>query len=116
MSDKPHIVRVGLIRPENVLTPPRARSSAPSSIRHQEIGVEFVDQEFIPYADLGYNSDIGFFACRKPSTFERSCAFAAAGRLIDPGGIVVTTGLPPFDQRRNRRFAWSVTSLVIMEN
>ena len=62
-------------------------------IRQEEIGVEFVDQGFIPYAELGYNSDIGFFRLSDTLDVPNEAApYAAAGRLIDPGGIVVTTG------------------------
>ncbi|MCA9865565.1 MAG: hypothetical protein KC410_03675 [Anaerolineales bacterium] len=95
MSDKPHIVRVVADEARRMyFRRRREREALPRPrIRHQEIGVEFVDQEFIPYADLGYNSDIGFF--RLSQTFDvpnEAAPFAAAGRLIDPGGIVVTTG------------------------
>ena len=94
MSDKPHIVRIVadearqryFYRGRNDLPKPR--------IREQEIGVEFVDGEFIPYADLGYCRDTGFFRLSAAEDqVNEATPFAASGRLIDLGQIVVTTGV-----------------------
>ncbi len=95
MSQKPHIVRVVADEARKMYFRRRhGREALPRPrIRQEEIGVEFVDHEFIPYADLGYNSDIGFFCLSKTLDVPNEAApYAAAGRLIDPGGIVVTTG------------------------
>lgn len=96
MSEKPHIVRVVADEARRLYFRRRGgREVLPRPrVRHEEIGVEFADQDFIPYADLGYNSDIGFFCLSKTFDVPNEAApFAAAGRLIDPGGIVVTTGV-----------------------
>ncbi|MBP6015447.1 MAG: hypothetical protein KA586_01915 [Candidatus Promineofilum sp.] len=94
MLQKPHIVRLVADEARKIYFRPHGRYALPRPrIRHEEIGVEFVDQEFIPYADLGYSSDIGFFRLSKTFNVPNEAApYAAAGRLIDPGGIVVTTG------------------------
>ena len=95
MSDKPHIVRVVADEARKMyFRRRRGREALPRPrIRQEEIGVEFVDQEFIPYADLGYNGDIGFFRLSKTfDVLNEAAPYAAVGRLIDPGGIVVTTG------------------------
>lgn len=96
MSEKPHIVRVVADEARRLYFRRRGgREVLPRPrVRHEEIGVEFADQDFIPYADLGYNSDIGFFCLSKTFDVPNEAApFAAAGRLIDPGGIVVSSGV-----------------------
>lgn len=95
MTERPHIVRVvadearqqffGRRRRHNQLPMPR--------IRQDEIGVEFDKGDFIPYADLGYSSDVGFFRLSETGDATNEAApYAASGRLIDLGQVIVTTG------------------------
>lgn len=95
MSNRPHIVRVVadearrqlFIRRRSQANPPQPR------IRDDEIGVEFETGEFIPYADLGYSGDVGFFRLSEATDETNEAApYAAGGRLIDLGQIVVTAG------------------------
>jgi hypothetical protein len=61
---------------------------------NQEIGVLFWDNVFIPYADLGYNDELGFYqlsAC--PDATNESTPYAAEGPLLDPGQLIVTPGV-----------------------
>jgi hypothetical protein len=94
MTEKPHIVR--LVADEarrnfydsNNWTKdwPRPR------LLKNEIGVEF-QGEFIPYADLGYNDDIGFFRLSERENEPNDAApYASSGSMIDCGQIIVTTG------------------------
>lgn len=97
MSDKPHIVRLVADEARRQYYGrrlPRAELPKPR-IRQDEIGVVFDEGHFIPYADLGYNGDVGFFRLSEAGDDVASEAtpFAAAGRLIDCGQIVVTTGI-----------------------
>lgn len=96
MSEKPHIVRVVADearqlffgRNRDLYSLPRPR------VQDEEIGVEFVDEGFIPYADLGYSRDIGFFRLSETDEVpNESAPYASGGRLIDLGQIVVTTGI-----------------------
>jgi hypothetical protein len=95
MMEKPHIVRVvadearklffGRNRDLNTIPRPRVQAD--------EIGVTFDSGEFIPYADLGYSSDIGFFRLSETNGVDNEAApFAASGHLIDLGQIVISTG------------------------
>lgn len=95
MTDRPHIVRVvadearrqWFVRRRHAGAPPQPR------LRDEEIGVEFDDGDFIPYADLGYNGDVGFFRLSETTGEPNEAApYAASGRLIDLGQIVVTAG------------------------
>jgi hypothetical protein len=96
MSEKPHIVRIVADEARRqYYRCHRSRAELPKPrICENEIGVEFDDGRFIPYADLGYHDEVGFF--RLSEATERSsqaAPFAAVGRLIDCGQIVVTTGM-----------------------
>ncbi len=95
MTEKLHIVRLVadtarhlyFCRQRDRHTVPRPR------VNGQEIGVEFEDGDFIPYADLGYSQDVGFFRLSETDGVVNEAApFAAAGKLIDLGQVVVTTG------------------------
>ena len=95
MSDKPHIVRVVADEARRLYyRRHRDRDALPQPcICENEIGVEFKDEGFIPYADLGYSSDIGFFRISETSDVpNEAMPYAASGRLIDLGQIIVTTG------------------------
>lgn len=95
MSEKPHIVRVVADEARQLFfRRRRERQDLPKPrIYDREIGVEFDDGEFIPYADLGYSRDIGFFRLSETSGVPNEAApYAAGGRLIDLGQIVITTG------------------------
>lgn len=62
-------------------------------IRADEIGVQFVDGEFVPYADLGYSTDAGLFRLSEMVDLPNEAVpYAASGRLIDLGQIIITTG------------------------
>lgn len=97
MTDKPHIVRIVadearyqyFCRQRALVDLPRPR------ILRDEIGVEFGDGQFIPYADLGYSGNIGFFRLSEADegVDNRAAPYAAAGCLIDCGQIIVTTGV-----------------------
>jgi hypothetical protein len=96
MSDKPHIVRIVADEARRQYYRRHcSRAELPKPrICQDEIGVEFEDGRFIPYADLGYNDDVGFFRLSEASGVASEAApFAAAGRLIDCGQVVVTTGI-----------------------
>ncbi|MBK7217966.1 MAG: hypothetical protein IPH95_13185 [Candidatus Promineofilum sp.] len=96
MPAKPHIIRIVAAearRQYYALRRPRADLPRPR-IWEGEIGVEFDDGRFIPYADLGYHDDVGFFRLSEESDVVNQAApFAASGRLIDCGQVVVTTGV-----------------------
>lgn len=96
MSERPHIIRLvadEARRQYYHCRRPRAELPRPR-IYQDEIGVEFEDGCFIPYADLGYNGDVGFFRLSAAGGATSEAApYAAAGRLIDCGQIVVTTGI-----------------------
>lgn len=96
MTNKPHIVRIVADEARrqyfwhrrDLANLPRPR------IEGDEIGVEFDDGQFIPYADLGYSGDIGFFRLSETRGVDNDAApYAAGGRLIDCGQIIVTTGV-----------------------
>ena len=94
MTTKPHIVcvvageaRRRLFRYQQPTRLPRPR------VRDEEIGVEFEDGRFIPYADLGYHGDIGFFRLSESKGGPNETApYAAAGRPTDCGPVIVPPG------------------------
>ena len=96
MSEKPHIVRIVADEARRQYYRSHcSRAELPKPrIYQDEIGVEFGDGRFIPYADLGYHDAVGFFRLSEATELTSQAApFAAAGRLIDCGQIVVTTGI-----------------------
>jgi len=96
MSEKPHIIRIVADEARRQYYQcRRARAELPRPrIADNEIGVEFDDGRFIPYADLGYHDDVGFFRISEtPEPASQAAPFAASGRLIDCGQVVVTTGV-----------------------
>jgi hypothetical protein len=72
----------------------RNRAAVPQPrILDDEIGVEFEDGEFIPYADLGYSSETGYFRLSETEGVRNEAApYAAEGRMIDWGQVIVSTG------------------------
>lgn len=95
MAEKPHIIR--LVADEvrqQYYHRKRERMELPRPrIVEDEIGVEF-DGQFIPYADLGYHGDVGFFRLSETAGVpNEAMPFAATGRLIDFGQVLVTTGV-----------------------
>lgn len=96
MNTRPHIIqlvadevrREYLGRRTGIEPAPRPR------ILGDEIGVEFAGDEFIPYADLGYSYDVGFFRLSTTAGVINDAApFAASGQLLDCGNVVVSTAV-----------------------
>lgn len=95
MYEKPHIVRVVADEARKLFFGRnRAFDAIPRpQIREDEIGVTFDDGTFIPYADLGYSGDIGFFRLSESTGITNEAApYAAGGHLIDLGQIILSTG------------------------
>lgn len=95
MTEKPNIVRVVADEARQLYYKrQRDRNALPRPrVLGEEIGVEFVDEGFIPYADLGYSHDIGFFRLSEIDDVANDAApYASGGRLIDLGQIVITSG------------------------
>lgn len=95
MSDRPHIVRIVADDARRLFfSRHRNRASLPQPrVLDDEIGVEFEDGEFIPYADLGYSSETGYFRLSETTGVRNEAApYAAEGQMIDWGQIIVTTG------------------------
>ncbi len=96
MTNKPHIIRMVADRACKLYygqNKPRATLPSPR-ILEDEIGVRFADGRFIPYADLGFHRDRGFY--RLSETFDvpnESAPFAAGGKLLHAGQVIVTTGV-----------------------
>jgi len=96
MAEKPHIVRIVADQVRHqYYRRQRGRADLPRPrIHDDEIGVELEDGRFIPYADLGYHDEAGFFRLSETSAVDNQASpYAASGRLIDCGQIVVTTGV-----------------------
>lgn len=96
MAEKPHIVRLVAAEARRQFYQPRTTPAAPLRPRvlDDEIGVELDDGRFVPYADLGYHSDIGFFCLSETDGVVNEAApYAASGRLIDCGQVLVATGV-----------------------
>jgi hypothetical protein len=96
MSTKPHIVRLVADEVSRVFyhhgSIPHA--SVRPRILGEEIGVEFESGDFIPYADLGYSCDIGFF--RLSGDYDETndaLPYAAAGQLINFGQVLISTSV-----------------------
>ena len=95
MYEKPHIIRVVADEARKLFFGRNRELDAipRPQVRENEIGVAFDDGEFIPYADLGYSSDIGFFRLSDTDgVVNETAPFAAGGRLIDLGQIIISTG------------------------
>ncbi len=94
MVNKPHIVSVVAGEARRQFFRQRRAGHPCPRIREDEIGVEFEDGRFIPYADLGYHGDIGFFRLSETADVPNEAApYAAPGRLVEPGQIMVTPGI-----------------------
>lgn len=96
MSEKPHIVRIVADEARRQFyRRHHSRAELPKPrICDDEIGVEFGDGQFIPYADLGFHDEVGFFRLSEATELQSQAApFAASGRLIDCGQIVVSVGV-----------------------
>lgn len=96
MTEKPHIVRMVADRARELyytqrrlpIDIPRPRFDG------EEIGVVFASGEFIPYADLGFHHDLGFYRLSAVEGLPNEAApFAATGKIVNAGQIVVTTGV-----------------------
>lgn len=93
---KPHIIRMVADRARKLYyTQNKPRQVLPSPrIVDDEIGVLFDDGRFIPYADLGFHHDIGFFRLSEEFLLPNEAEpFAAYGKLLHQGQVVVTTGV-----------------------
>lgn len=96
MNSKPHIVRMVADRArEQYYTQRKLSIDIPRPrVIGDEIGVLFGDGRFIPYGDLGFHHDLGFYRLSEEMRLPNEAApFAASGRLLDTGSIVVTTGV-----------------------
>jgi len=92
--NKPHIVRIVASEARRKYFSYRHASRPRPRVLEDEIGVEFEDGCFIPYADLGYHADVGFYRLSTATDVPNEAApYAAAGQLIDCGHIVVTPGI-----------------------
>lgn len=96
MDQKPHIVYK--VAEENRrlffdrLTTPGAYVRP--RVLGDEIGVEFHNGEFIPYADLGYSYDIGFFRISETQEVANDALpYAASGQLIEFGQVILTSSV-----------------------
>jgi hypothetical protein len=62
-----------------------------------ELGVLFEGTEFIPYNDLGYNRELGFFRLSSfseyPEYANEALPFSADGVILSLGAIVMTSGV-----------------------
>jgi len=94
MAEKPHIIRIVADQVRRQYYRRQcARAELPRPrIQGDEIGVELEDSRFIPYADLGYHDEVGFFRLSETAGVPNQAhPYAASGRLIDCGQVVVTT-------------------------
>ena len=94
MTEKSHIVRLVAdeARRKVYRNDSWSKDWPKPRILEDEIGVE-INCEFIPYADLGYNHDVGFFRLSGLEDEPNDAApYASVGHMIDCGQIVVTTG------------------------
>lgn len=93
MAKKAHIVRkvaeeVRRLQYDRLTTP---GAYVRPRIMDDEIGVEFHSGAFIPYADLGYSFDIGFFRLSETRDVENdTLPYAASGQLLDYGQVILT--------------------------
>lgn len=114
MNPKPHIVRMVADRACQLyytqrklpIDIPRPR------VLDNEIGVLFGDGRFIPYADLGFHHDLGFYRLSETPGFDNEAApYAALGQLIHTGQVVITTGVSGrLDADQVRHLLWRHTS------
>lgn len=96
MNPKPHIVRMVADRAcQLYFTQNRLPVDLPRPrVLDNEIGVLFADGRFIPYADLGFHHDLGFYSLSETPGFANEAApYAALGQLLQTGQVVVTTGV-----------------------
>ena len=96
MNQKPHIIRMVADRAaELYYTQARLPIDIPRpQFEGEEIGVLFGDGLFIPYADLGFHHDLGFYRLSEVQGLANEAApFAATGKIVNAGHIVVTTGV-----------------------
>ncbi len=96
MAEKPHIVRLvaDQVRRQYYRNHSTRAELPQPRIHGDEIGIELQNGRFIPYADLGYHDEVGFFSLSETADVTNQAdPYAAAGRLIDCGQIVVTTGV-----------------------
>lgn len=58
------------------------------------LGVNFEGADFIPYSDLGYNSELGFYQISAFPGFENeSLPYSAEGVILSLGEVVMTRGI-----------------------
>jgi hypothetical protein len=96
MFTKPHIVRLVADEVSRVFYHhgPIPNASVRPRIMGEEIGVEFESGDFIPYADLGYSCDIGFYRLSGDyDVTNDALPYAAAGHLINYGHVLVTASV-----------------------
>ena len=96
MNQKPHIVRMVADRARELYyTQQRLPVDIPRPrFIDDEIGVLFNDGRFIPYGDLGFHHDLGFYRLSDREGLPNEAApFAATGKIVNAGSVVVTTGV-----------------------
>jgi hypothetical protein len=96
MGNKPPIVRLVADKASELYYSAALRGDDLPQPRviDDEIGVVFGGKTFIPYADLGYNEDLGFYRLSAvPDVANQAAPFAAGGMLINPGKITITPGV-----------------------
>lgn len=96
MNQKPHIIRMVADRARALYyTQHRLPVDIPRPrYIDEEIGVLFGDGQFIPYADLGFHRDLGFYRLSEVEHLPNEAApFAATGKIVNAGYVVVTTGV-----------------------
>lgn len=96
MDHRPHIVRMVADRARELyFTQRRLPIDIPRPCYEgEEIGVRFADGQFIPYADLGFHHDLGFYRLSEVTgLISEAAPYAAAGKIVNAGNIIVTTGV-----------------------
>lgn len=72
-----------------------------------ELGVDFEGADFIPYSDLGYNSELGFYQISAFPEFENeTLPYSAEGQIITLKEVVMTRGIEAALRRAGLEFPY----------
>lgn len=96
MANKPTIVRLVADKASELYYSAARRGDDLPQPRviSEEIGVVFGGDVFIPYSDLGYHENLGFYRLSaSPDVANQAAPYAAGGALINPGKITITPGV-----------------------